>query len=163
MDGSTTDGRNRPSIGILSLKEFTDLVAPKLSQDEEIYALGLADGAREFFGDEIGDLILGERVLSTQTVDLVLKALRSGVLGRNDLLDLSSDATQSLLQFLQNALSAVRRGGPTTGSKLEGDLYVAMDGLSETERLRLDGIVSELTQRAIDRAVARLSSVERIL
>ena len=157
------DGQNGPSVGILSLKEFTDLVAPKLDQDEEIYALGLADGAREFFGDEIGGLILGERVLSTQTVDLVLKAVRSGVLGRNDLIDVSSDLVQSILQFLQNAIDAVRRGSPSAGSTLESEFYEALDSLDDMERSRFDDIVTELTQSALRRAVTRLSTVDRIL
>ena len=157
------DGQNRPSVGILSLKEFTDLIAPKLDQDEEIYALGLSDGAREFFGDEIGGLILGERVLSTQTVDLVLKAVRSGVLGRNDVIDVSSDVTQSILQFLQNAMDAVRRGSPSAGSVLEGEFYEALESLDDTERSRFDDIVTELMQRALGRAITRLSSIDRIL
>ena len=164
LPGIGPDGQNRPSMSILSLKEFTDLVAPKLDQDEEIFALGLADGAREFFGDEIGDLILGERVLSPQTVDLVLKALRSGVLGRSDLIDTNSDAAQSVLKFVDNALNAVRRGsGSSSSSELEADFYDALDSLSETERARFDDIVEELTQRSINRAVTRLSTVDRLL
>jgi len=162
LPGIGPDGQNRPSVSILSLKEFTDLVAPKLDQDEEIFALGLADGAREFFGDEIGDLILGERVLSPQTVDLVLKALRSGVLGRSDLIDTNSDVAQSVLKFVDNALTAVRRGSGSS-SRLEADFYDALDSLSETERARFDDIVEELTQRSINRAVTRLSTVDRLL
>jgi len=164
LPGIGADGQNRPSVSVLSLKEFTDLVAPKLNQDEEIFALGLSDGAREFFGDEIGDLILGERVLSAQTVNLVLKALRSGVLGRSDLVNGNSEVAQSVLSFLENSLNAVRRGSASSsGSELEADFYEALDSLSDTERARFDGIVEELTQRSINRAVARLSKVDRIL
>lgn len=156
-------GQNRASVSVMSLKEFTDLVAPALDQDEEIFALGLADGAREFFGDEIGDLILGERVLRPQTMDLVLKALRSGVLGRNDLIDANSDVAQSVLQFIEDALNAVRRGSSSASSELEAEFYEAMERLSGRERARLDEIVNELTKRAINRAVTRLSSVDRLL
>jgi len=164
LPGIGADGQNRPSVSVLSLKEFTDLVAPKLNQDEEIFALGLSDGAREFFGDEICDLILGERVLSAQTVNLVLKALRSGVLGRSDLVNGNSEVAQSVLSFLDNALNAVRRGSTSSsGSELEADFYEALDSLSDTERARFDSIVEELTQRSVNRAVARLSKVDRLL
>jgi len=163
LPGIGPNGQNRPSLSVMSLKEFTDLVAPKLDQDEEIFALGLADGAREFFGDKIGDLILGERFLRPQTVDLVVKALRSGVLGRNDLMDANSGVAQSVLQFVENALNAVRRGSSSASSELEAEFYEAMDSLSDKERTRFDEIVNELTLRAINRAVTRLSSVDRLL
>jgi len=164
LPGIDQDGQNRPSVSLLSLKEFTDLVAPKLTQEEEIFAIGLADGAREFFGDEVGDLLKGERVLSPQSIVLVLKAVRSGALGRNDLFDLNSDASRSVIQFVENALNVVRRRGPTSqSSDFEADLTEALDNLTESERAQLDEIINELTQRAIQRATARLSNVERLL
>lgn len=164
LPGVGEDGQNRPSVSLLSLKEFTDLVAPKLDQDEEIFAIGLADGAREFFGDAIGDLLKGERVLSPQSIDLVLKAVRSGVLGRNDLFDADSDAARSVIQFVENALNVVRQTRSTSqNSDFEKELKEALDNLNDSERLQLDEIINELTQRAIRRATTRLSQVERLL
>lgn len=153
-----SDGRNRPTVGILTLREFIDTALPKLSQDEELFGIGLADGAREFFGEEIGDLIKGDRVLNAQTVDLVIKALRSGALGRSDLV--SQEAAEPVLKFIENAVNTLRRG--TRSSVLDGEFSEALDSLSPKERARFDEIVSQLTQRALQRTVSRLSNVERI-
>lgn len=155
----------RPSVGLMTLKEFTDKVAPKLNQDEDIYAIGLAEGASEFFGDDIGNLIKGERVLSPQSIQILLDAVRSGVLGRRDLA--SSDAANAVINFVSNAInaSAQRRGQSTASasSNPENDLFAAIDELNENDRETLDEIVREVTARSIERAANRLASVERIL
>jgi len=161
LPGVGADAVNRPSVGILSLKEFTDLVAPKLDQDEEIFAIGLAEGSSEFFGPEIGGLVKGERVLSPESIDLALKAVRSGILGRRDVL--SSDAAQSVMQFVEQSVSLLRRGSRAPESDSQRELSEALESLSNSERARLDSIVTELTQRAIERAVLRLSNVDRLV
>jgi aarF domain-containing kinase len=153
------NGQNRPTVSLLSLKDFTDLLAPKLSQDEEVFAISLAD----FIGGEIGALLKGDRVLSAQSGDLILRALRSGVLGRSDLLDTNSDAARSVLQFIENFLNVFRRRSSSQASELESEMYEAINALTESERMDLDEIVNELTQRSIRRAVTRLSKVERLL
>jgi aarF domain-containing kinase len=154
-------GLNRPSISIVTLKELIDAAAPKLDQDEDVFAIGLAEGARKFFGDEIGDLIKGERVLSVATVDLVLKALRSGVLGGTPA-D-SQQATESVIQFVQNAVSVLRRGSGSSSTSDDTEFAEALESLSPEERDRFDEIVNELTQSAIKRTVDRLSKIERVL
>ena len=152
---------NRPTVSFLTIKEFTDLVAPKLSQDEEIYAISLAD----FIGDEIGGLLKGERVLSPQSVDLVLRTVRSGALGRSDLLPVNNEVLQSVTGFVQNAWNTVRRQSNTNSnaSALELDLFNAVKSLSDTEQEAMNEIINEITRRSIERAVNRLSKVERIL
>lgn len=146
----------RPSLGLLTLKQFTDIIAPKLTQDEDVFAIGLAEAGEEFFGKDMGDLLKGERVFSPQSVNIFLQALRSGLLGRSDLL--SSEAVKSVLQFVDTALTRTRGA-----SGVEQDLSVVLAGLDDVERTRLNDIVEELTRRAIERAVSRLSDVERIL
>jgi aarF domain-containing kinase len=155
------NGVNRPSVGVMSLKDFTHLAAPKLSQDEEIYALGIADGAREFFGNEIGDLIKGERVLSIETIDVLLKGIRSGALGRSDIL--SSNSAKSVIDFVETALSVVRRGSQSRKDGVGSDYTEVLGSLSTTERARLDDIITELTQRALKRVTARLEKVDRLV
>jgi hypothetical protein len=137
------------------------LAAPKLSQDEEIYALGIADGAREFFGNEIGDLIKGERVLSIETIDVLLKGIRSGALGRSDIL--SSNSAKSVIDFVETALSVVRRGSQSRKDGVGSDYTEVLGSLSTTERARLDDIITELTQRALKRVTARLEKVDRLV
>jgi len=159
LPGVGKDRINRPSVGVLTLKEFTDIVAPRLNQDEDVYAIGLAEGASEFFGEDIGRLVKGERVLSRQSVQIFLEALRSGVLGRRDLL--SSRTAKSVLNFVENAITFSRNGQRKTD--LESEVFSAIDELSASERANLDVLISELTEKAIERAALRLSSVDRIL
>ena len=151
---------NRPTVSLLTIKDFTDLVAPKLSQDEEIYAISLAD----FIGGEIGGLLKGERVLSSQSMDLVLRTVRSGALGRSDLLPVNNEVVESVTGFVQNTWNTLRRQPSSSdASALELDLYDAMNSLTDTEQAALNDILNEITRRGIERAVDRLSQVERIL
>lgn len=160
LPGIGNDGRNRPSVGILTLREFTDLLAPKLSQDEEVFAISIAD----FVGGEIGALLKGDKVLSQQSANLMVRAIRSGALGRRDLLDVNSDAARSLLQFVENSLKTITsRQSTSQASPLESELYDAMGALNSDERVILDNILQVLTERAINRAVDRLSQVDRRL
>jgi len=157
LPGIGEDGINRPSVGLLTLKEFVDFAVPKLSQDEEIFAIGLAEGAREFAGDEVGDLLKGERVLSPQTVDIAIQALRSGALGESNLI--SSDAAAGFLEAVQTALRNVL----STGNGGSDELSSSLSSLSSEQRARLDEITNGLAQRAIERVVARLATVQRII
>jgi len=146
-------GLGRPSVSIMSLREFTDIVAPKLDQDEEIFAIGLSQGADEFFGKDVASLLRGERVLSPQTVQLILNALRSGAFGSRDIL--SSEAANSVISFAENALSLVQR----RSSSATNDFAETLSALSKDERERFDEILEEIVQRSIERSVNRLSKV----
>lgn len=154
------DGDNLgvPTIAVMTLKDLTAKVSPKLSQDDEIYAIGLAEAAKEFFGDDVADFVRGEGVFSLKTGQLLLTAIRSGALGRNDLL--SNEATQQIIGFVGNTLSSVRG---SSKSDLDGVLSDAIANLDDTERARLDEITSELTRRSLKRAIERLQDVKRIL
>ncbi len=152
------DGSQRPSLAVLSINNFVDYAAPKLDQKEEIFAIGLAEAAGEFLGDEIGDLFKGKRVLSVDSVNIVLDALRNGILGTNNLV--SPETAEPVIQFVQNSLNTIRRGRSSSGKKTE--FADALKSLSPTERARFDDIINELTQRAIKRTVDRLAKVERV-
>uniref|UniRef100_A0A7R9Z8X6 ABC1 atypical kinase-like domain-containing protein n=1 Tax=Pseudictyota dubia TaxID=2749911 RepID=A0A7R9Z8X6_9STRA len=156
LDGS----RGAPSVALLTVKDFTDLIAPSLNQDEEIYAIGLAEAAGEFFGQDVAEFVRGDSVLSVQSAQMVLGAVRSGLTGQNNALNDSS--VQSVLQAVGNLINGL---GSATGSRgtLEQTLTAAVSQLSESERARLDDIVSELVRRSISRATDRLSSVPRTL
>ena len=148
---------NRPTISLLSLKEFTNLVAPPLTTDEEVYVISLAD----FIGGELGGLVKGDRVLSAQSMNVVLLALRSGVLGRTDLLQGNERSVTAVIEFVLNAWNTVRRSSDP--SAMETDVLDAVNSLNESERDSLNEIVGEIIQRSMQRAVTRLSKVDRLL
>lgn len=149
-------GDRQASIGMLTLKEFTDKATPKLSQDEEIYALGLADAAGELFNEEVAEFLRGESVLSSKTVQLLLGTVRSGGLASIDALN--NDTVQSILDQVGSIISSFD-GASAYESKLES----ALSQLSKEERSQLDFIVSELVNRSITRATERLSDVPRVI
>jgi hypothetical protein len=147
-------------VALITIAELTNIVAPKLSQQEELYALGLADAASEFFGDEVGKFVRGGSVLSVQSVELVLTGLRSGVLGRTNLL--SPEAIQGVVTATSNLLSLARSQSKSE-SKLDNELSMALDNLDVAERQQFDAIIQELTQRQMERILMRLSKIDRLL
>lgn len=160
LPGTGPDGGKNPSVGLLTLKEFTEMLAPKLTQDEEIYAISLAEAAGEFFGDEVAEFVRGDGVLSAKSARMLLSAIRSGVFGQNDLLN--GAVARRVLQAVGDVLT--RFGGRgSVSSNVEEVLTNALSKLNESERERLDSILLELTNRRIERAVVRLSAVRRVL
>ena len=136
---------------------MTDAVAPKLSQEDELFALGLADAAQEFFGESMGDFVRGESVFSAESIEILLGALRSGVVGKTDLL--SPEAIETVVDTTTSVLNLVQ-GSSSSDSQMEKDLRDAIGNLDTTEKGRFDEIVNELTQRSMTRLLERLSSVE---
>ena len=98
-------------------------------------------------GPEIASLFKGERVLRPATMQVVLQALRSGALGRSQVL--SSSAAQSVLEFVGTALEQVQGGTTTTASDQSAEVYQILGNLPAEERARLDEILEELTSRAL--------------
>jgi len=152
------DGIRSPSFAITTIQQLTDAVAPKLSQDDELFALGLADAAQEFFGEDMGDFVRGESVFSAQSIEILLGGLRSGLIGRTDVL--SPESVQSVIDTLSRILTLVQ-GSSSSEASMKKDLHDAVDNLDSSERQRLDDIVNKLTQQTITRFLERLSSVER--
>jgi aarF domain-containing kinase len=152
-------GFQQPSLSMLTLRQFTDAIAPKLDQADELFALGLADAATEFFGEEFGSFIKGESVFSTRTVELAIAALKSGAIGRTDAL--SPEATDAVINAVSNTLSLVG-GANSDSNQFEKELTESIDNLDEKESARLKEITTELTQRSIARALERLSTVDSV-
>jgi hypothetical protein len=149
---------NTPTVGIMTLKEFVDRLAPKLSQDEEIYGINLAEAATEFLGEEVAEFTRGEGVLSAKSGNLVLGAIRSGAFGQRDFL--SNANVQNALETVGTLLNNL---SSTSDINMEETLSTAMEGLETDERERLDAIVEELTRRSLSRAAERMSEVSRLL
>jgi hypothetical protein len=156
---SSADQSTRPFVTVTTMKDFVEVLAPRLTQDEEVFAIGLTGAAKEFFGDEVANFLKGESFFSVQTAELLLVALQTGVLGRANFM--SSAVAQRVTQFVSQQW--VRARGPDRPSKLEKLLSGAIESLDDQERDRFDAIVTEITQRTIKRAVERLGALERVL
>lgn len=156
LPSSGEGGLTRPSVAVLTWSELTDAIAPKLDQNEEIYAVSLSDAAREFFGDDVAAFVKGEGVLSAKTAEIILAALRSGAFGRSDLL--SSENAQRIVEAAGNVVSQVRGAG-SQSTEFEVKLENALGELDDSERAQLDQIVAELVQRSVQRVMKRLSKI----
>mmetsp|Transcript_27911 Transcript_27911/g.41195 ORF Transcript_27911/g.41195 Transcript_27911/m.41195 type:complete len:929 (+) Transcript_27911:105-2891(+) len=150
---------NVASVGLLTLKELSNKLAPKLSQDEELYALSLSDAVGELFGEEVADFVRGESILSVKSVQLLLSAVRSGVLADSNLL--SGDTAKAALQNVGSLLDSM--SSPGSSQKFEGQLKEALSELDESERRQLDTITEQIVQQVISKATERLSGVPRVI
>jgi predicted unusual protein kinase regulating ubiquinone biosynthesis (AarF/ABC1/UbiB family) len=152
------EGFRSPSVSMMTIQQLKDAVAPKLSTEDELFALGLADAAEEFFGPEIAEFVRGESVFSTQSVEILLGGLRSGVVGRIDAL--SPKAVETVVNSVSRMLSLSRgSSASSSASSIEKVLQDAISNLDSNERERLDRIIDELTRRSIARSLERLSTL----
>lgn len=149
-DGSTST----PSLALLTMKDFVDSLAPKLSQDDEVYAIGIAEAADEVFGPEIASFVRGDGILSTDTVQLLLQSVQSGLFGRLG----DSTVVPQLVGAVETLLNTF---GGSSNDNTKNALNV-LDELGNEERARFDVIVEELVQRSLNRATERLSGIARI-
>jgi aarF domain-containing kinase len=149
------EGGNVPSVSVMTPSEFTDLIAPKLSRDEEIYAISIADAAEEFVGVDAANFLRGDGIISTQTAQLVLAAATTGLLGNSNLL--GTPAAKNTLKTLSDLLQRLDRNSSSEMS-VEDNLVEATSKLNDVEKERLDEIVTELTQRILQRVRTRVSA-----
>jgi len=160
LPSSTEPKFSRPSVAVMTWSELTDVIAPKLDQDEEIYAVSLSDAAREFFGEDVAAFVKGETVWSANSAELVLAALRSGAFGRSDLLN--SVTAQQVVNSVGNILQQVR-GSSSQSTEFETEIDSALAELNDAEKAQLKEIISELTQRSIRRVLERLATVTKVV
>ena len=142
-----------PSISLMTVNEFTDLVAPRLSREEEVYAISIVDAVEELLGNGVASFLRGDDLLSIKTSKIILASATSGLLGNRDLLESANAAS------VTNALSDVMsRLDPSGSEDVGGRITEATAKLSVDERKRLDDIVTELQQRIIGRVRSRVAS-----
>ena len=144
-----------PSVSVMTPNEFVDLIAPKLSRDEEIYAISIADAAEEFVGFDAANFLRGDGIISTQTAQLVLAAATTGLLGNSNLL--GTPAAKNTLKTLSDLLQRLDRNS-SSEMGVENVLAEATSQLNDVEKERLDEIVTELTQRILQRVRNRVGA-----
>lgn len=144
--------RATPSISLMTVNEFTDLVAPRLSREEEVYAISIVDAVEQLLGNDVASFLRGDDLLSIKTSKIIFASFKSGLLGNRDLLESANAA--SVTKALSDVLSRLDRGGSKDVGRR---ITEATTALSLVERRRLDDIVTELQQRIIERVIDRLA------
>jgi hypothetical protein len=145
-----------PSVGVLSLKQFIDYLAPKLNQDEEIYSISIAEAAAEFFGDDAAEFVRGEGVISVNTAKLIFQAVKNGYFGAANGI-LSNDAVRQTLDSASTLFNGL------ANNDVDDAFTEVLNQLDEEERRRFDDIMEELVMRCVTRAADRLANVPRVL
>ena len=146
------EASSSPSVSLMTANQFTDLIAPKLTRDEEIYAISISDAAEEFLGTSVANFLRGDGLISTQSASLVLAAASTGLLGNKELL-----GTQNAQNVILTVSNLLKRLDSKSGS-VDEILAEITTKLSEDEKERLDEIVTELTQRILAKVRARAAS-----
>ena len=147
--------RVTPSVSMMTVNEFTDLIAPRLSRDEEVYAISIADAAEQFVGPDVAKFLRGDEIFSAQTAKLVLAAATTGLLGNGNNM-MGTPAAKSTMKVLSDLLRRLDRGSTGTKMSVEEALAGATSKLSDEERDRLDGIVTELASKILRRVRTRV-------
>lgn len=165
--GGSGDNGNDPNItpflSLMTIKEFTDLIAPKLTRDEEIYAISIADAAEQFAGREVANFLRGDGIIGTQSAQVVLAAATSGLMGNTNILGAPAvrnvlNGLMGIVQRLDTISVSRGSGGVGGGKSVEMTFAEATSKLSTEEKESLDEIVTELTKRMLQRLTTRMGA-----
>ena len=115
----------------------------------------------QVFGEEVAEFVRGESVLSAKSAQLLLSAVRSGILADTNLL--SGNTAKNAIENIGSLLSSISSEGTGSSTRFEEKLKEAISELDDSERKRLDYITEEIVQQSISSATDRLSGVPRVL
>lgn len=139
---------------VRSVRDVVEAVAPKLTREEELYALSVVDVVKGTLGEDVGALMAGDAVTEPRAAArVVLKVLEGGTAtGRGE------GMGSGVVDAVRAGLRTVTRGevaGRTDGGNWD-EVVGAMGGLGEAERGRLRGEVDKIAEGVWGRWVQRL-------
>jgi aarF domain-containing kinase len=145
---------------------FIDVIAPKLSREDELYALALTDLASQTLGDDAKNVVNGDLLLDpAASLRFFLSIAQSGQLPSFALGD-NKVSTEQIATFVADMLSRVNGGGVSgsgfnksqTSAAQRAEMEEILEGLrtldaDETAVLQdtADKVVGRLTDSLIDR------------
>jgi len=133
---------------LVTPKDFVDTAAPKLSREEELYALSLADLAQQTLGPDAAALVRGDAFAEPSAAPRLLITLAaSGGQLSPDL----QDALRSVAPTLMAGVDAVE------GSGSVGDVGTAVAELDESERANLSAFVQAVVSGVWERLAGRVA------
>lgn len=134
---------NLPSI--MTFGEFTDRIAPSLTREEELFAIGLTDAVTEVLGPNAAAVVSGDALVQFNALQVaVLDPLRK-VVGD---------------QIVGLGGSGVSGRRITMNRLLPSEFVEAFEELSVDDRKELDAEVGGILDRAWKRCVDRLDSLQ---
>jgi len=132
--------------------ELIEQISPKLTMEEELYALSLVDASAQLLGSDARAFFSGDLVTDPQSVlRFALSFAATGKLGPGLL---SSDVVSALTPFFQRVNSSL--GGSASAGKDGGDIVAAIEALDDQETATLNAWVEEISTAVQQRVVSRL-------
>jgi hypothetical protein len=137
--------------------EVLEALAPKLTREEELYALSIVDLAKQTLGDDAAVLISGDAVLEPRAAVRVLLAVLGT--GRAPALEQLPPQIVSLVRQLLVAVNGgqAERSGAASGSANRDEAIAAIAKLDADERQVLASETQDLLNRLWDRILTRLA------
>lgn len=140
----------------MTAKDFLEISSPRLSREEELYAISLTDLATQTLGRDAGMIINGNMLLDLDgTSRMALRVLSSGQL---PFLNNALFSTTQISSFFQSLQSL--RGGDQGGSSTGGidELVVGVSSLPAQEAAVLQNMVNTVLLRLNNQLIDRLKS-----
>lgn len=142
----------------MTAKDFLEISAPRLSREEELYAISLTDLATQTLGRDAGMIINGNMLLDLDgTSRMALRVLSSGQL---PFLNNALFSTTQISSFFQS-LQSLRGGGDQGGSSSTGgvdELVAGVSSLPAQEAAVLQNMVNTVLLRLNNQLIDRLRS-----
>lgn len=139
---------------LVSSSELVETAAPKLSLEEELYALSLVDLARESGGADLASVINGDSINDPAAAARLLVQFVNG--GSVSKLLPVPDGLKSALTSAASIVGGSRAGTTATGEHVFTDVSEGVDGLDSEERAVLDQFLGEVTVQLRERLIERL-------
>jgi hypothetical protein len=136
-------------IKLLKVSEFIDVIAPKLTQDEELYTLTIGDAVSDTLGPDVEKLIRGEGQISLNSARLIFDIVRDGGLAK--VVDVGGVIDGDSLDDIVGRLGNLLGGSGAVGEKLshmEASLSEhEKDNFVEFRREVLENLVTSIESR----------------
>lgn len=147
----------QPVPALTTPQEIIDTLAPKLSREEELYALSVVDLVKCTVGDDIGVVLSGDVVLEPlAAVRLLLSVLSTGNAPAQDQLP------PQVVELVKQVLTAlnggqVERSGTQESGSNRDEALKALGALDPSEREVLQYEVQDLLDRLRTKCLIRLA------
>uniref|UniRef100_A0A0G4HXJ7 Protein kinase domain-containing protein n=1 Tax=Chromera velia CCMP2878 TaxID=1169474 RepID=A0A0G4HXJ7_9ALVE len=150
---------------VLSPNQFLDLAAPKLSREEELYAISLTDLAKQTLGEDASVVVNGNALLDPRAASrFFLNVIGTGNLPSGLSSLVPAGAVERVAVPLLRLMSRTgggtggETGGVPSGSDDQGmrELSESLRKLDDVERRNLEEAGNRVVRRLVERVVDRL-------
>lgn len=156
----TSDSKQSVVPVFIPVTEFIDTIAPRLSREEELYALSLTDLVRQSYGPEMATAISGDRLTSADLASFgkfAISLLSLSIQNNRSASDLKPVNSQ-ILRFANDLLNNLKNILKWDNQNMAHDLVNGINNLSDDEKGTLQQSLREIVDELMTRFFDRLES-----